>query len=168
MTLDIMGVWVLEMNLRPAIEIAAKAESLDPNLVNAIVIVESSCDPSAIRYEQFYRYLFFPRECADKNGISFDTEVACQKMSWGLMQVMGAVAREYGFQGMFPDLCKVGIGLSYGCKLIHRLSEKYYQEEEVVSAYNAGCVVRTTGGMFTNQLYVDKVYRALRAFRALK
>ncbi|HEY6442754.1 MAG TPA: hypothetical protein VIY66_05375, partial [Candidatus Acidoferrales bacterium] len=44
------------------------------------------------------------------------TEEIARSISWGLMQVMGQVAREHGFTGKFLSaLCNPSLGLDIGC-----------------------------------------------------
>ena len=76
----------------------------DSDLVKAIITQESGWNAFAIRYEQTYQYLFNPDEFAKKNKVTLSTEINTQKMSWGLGQIMGAVARELGFEGSMPLL----------------------------------------------------------------
>jgi soluble lytic murein transglycosylase-like protein len=91
----------------------AAAQSLDPALVCAICEQESDWDPWAIRYEEsfFYRYVQ-PDLTIGKISI---TEAHARAISWGLMQVMGQVARETGFASHLPALCEPGAGIYIGC-----------------------------------------------------
>ncbi len=60
-------------------------------------------------------------------------------MSWGLMQVMGAVAREYGFSGRFlSQLCDPAVGLEYGCRHLSILLKRHGTIRAALSAYNSG------------------------------
>jgi len=74
---------------------AAAAHALDPALVCAVVEQESAWNPWAIRYEPGFlaRYVA-PIFTAGKISA---TEAYARSFSWGLMQVMGQVAREHGF-----------------------------------------------------------------------
>jgi hypothetical protein len=74
---------------------AAAAHSLDPALVCAVVEQESAWNPFAIRYEPG----FLARYVAPlfTTGKISATEAYARSFSWGLMQVMGQVAREHGF-----------------------------------------------------------------------
>ncbi len=74
---------------------AATAHSLDPALVCAVVEQESAWNPWAIRYEPGFlaRYVA-PLFTAGKISA---TEAYARSFSWGLMQIMGQVAREHGF-----------------------------------------------------------------------
>src|SRR5258708_5450060 len=78
---------------------AAATQSLDPALVCAVVEQESAWNPWAIRYEP----LFFAKYVASlytNNKVSA-SEAYARGFSWGLMQVMGQVARETGFDALF-------------------------------------------------------------------
>ena len=73
----------------------ASAHGLDPALVCAVVEQESAWDADAIRYEPAFRARYVaPLELPP-------TEEIARSISWGLMQVMGQVAREHGFQRPF-------------------------------------------------------------------
>lgn len=44
------------------------------------------------------------------------TEEIARSTSWGLMQVMGQVAREHGFEGEFLcEICSPSVGIQIGC-----------------------------------------------------
>ena len=98
---------------------AAVAQSLDPALVCAVVEQESSWNPWAMRYEA----LFFAKYVASlytNNKISA-SEAYARGFSWGLMQVMGQVARETGFDALFLSaLCDPEQGLALGCKVLRK------------------------------------------------
>lgn len=126
----------------------AGAYELPPALVCAIVEQESAWNPYAMRYEPGYRWLWPSPEALDApRGVSKETEIAQQRISWGLMQVMGAVAREHGCRSPYLSiLCaEPRLGLEYGCRLLARLIGRYGRLDlgPAVSAYNAG---RPTGG----------------------
>src|SRR5207244_13546354 len=78
---------------------AAAAQSLDPALVCAVVEQESGWNPWAMRYEP----AFFSKYVAPlyTNNKIAATEAYSRGFSWGLMQVMGQVARETGFDALF-------------------------------------------------------------------
>ena len=98
---------------------AAGAHSLDPALVCAVVEQESAWNPWAIRYEP----LFFAKYVASlytNNKVSA-SEAYARGFSWGLMQVMGQVARETGFDALFLSaLCDPEQGLAVGCKVLRK------------------------------------------------
>ena len=92
---------------------AAAKHSLDPALVCAVVEQESAWDAHAIRYEPAFRTRYVA-----PLGLPPTEEVA-RSISWGLMQVMGQVAREHGFSGKFLSaLCEPAAGLDIGCAVL--------------------------------------------------
>jgi soluble lytic murein transglycosylase-like protein len=89
---------------------AAAQQALDPALVCAIVEQESAWDPHAIRYEPAFRQRYVA-----PLGLPPTEEVA-RSISWGLMQVMGQVARERNFTAKsLAELCDPATGLAIGC-----------------------------------------------------
>lgn len=143
-------------------------EKCDPLLVQALITIESAGNPWAARFEPSYGYLSFPREHAEKLGLSYDTEVCHQQTSWGLMQIMGGVARELGYKYMLTQLCDPSVGLYWACKKLRTLEIQYGGDEpRMVAAYNAGSVRKTVGGLMVNQRYVDKVFSVLRELRQI-
>jgi len=95
----------------------AAAHALEPALVCAVIEQESAWDTWAIRYEPGFlsRYVA-PLYTAGKLSA---TEAYTRAMSWGLMQVMGQVAREHGFSGTsLAELCDPRVGVEYGCRIL--------------------------------------------------
>lgn len=150
---------------------AAESFRLDINLIKAICAVESSWIPNATRFEKDWKYFNNPRSYAEKLDITYAEEVKNQATSFGLMQVMGGVARDEGFTDDLNMLKHPDIGIFYGCKKLQHLFQTKMcnnEEEKVVAAYNAGSPRMTEGGLYENQQYVDKVYAVLRDLRKLK
>jgi len=88
----------------------AVQHSLTPSLVCAVVEQESGWNPYAMRYEPAFRTRYVAPLRLPV------TEETARSISWGLMQVMGQVARENGFTGKFlPALCEPVTGLHTGC-----------------------------------------------------
>jgi soluble lytic murein transglycosylase-like protein len=87
--------------------------ALDPALVCAVVEQESAWDTYAIRYEPAFRSRYVA-----PLGLPPSEEIS-RSISWGLMQVMGQVAREHGFSGKFlATLCEPATGLDIGCTVL--------------------------------------------------
>ena len=149
---------------------AAETFRLDANLLRALMAIESSGGECyKPRLEPSYNYLYHPDIYCDKLGITRATEDCLQRMSWGPLQIMGAVAREMGFESDIPMLTHPDIAIFYASKYLRYLSDRCDDEEHLIAAYNGGLgVSKTVGGMWRNQTYVDKVYRELRRLRALK
>jgi soluble lytic murein transglycosylase-like protein len=98
---------------------AAAAQKLDAPLVCAVIEQESSWNPWAMRYEPaFFAKYVAPLYTSNKISAS---EAYARGFSWGLLQVMGQVAREMGFDAPFLSaLCDPGHGLAVGCKLLRK------------------------------------------------
>lgn len=170
------------MQYRNEIHAAADHFGLPFWLVAAIVRVESGGNPWAWNPEPPYRYLWdvrlgrpfraltaaeiqserppadFPALAGDR-----DQEWWAQAASWGLMQVMGAVARERGYRGPYlTALLDPETALHYGCAHLASLRDRHHARYDwpgVIAAYNAGSP-RLAGGRYVNQGYVDKVFQA--------
>lgn len=138
---------------------------LDVNLVNSIIHIESGGNTFKCRFEPTWKYLTNVSAHAAKLSISQPTEQNQQSTSWGLMQVMGGVARELGFESDIPMLTMPDIGVFYGCKKLRQLFDRYGNEEDVIAAYNAGSAMKTSGGLYFNEKYVDAVSTILRVYR---
>src|SRR6266699_7244427 len=96
---------------------AAEAHALWPDLVCAIVEQESAWNPWALRYEPAFYEKYTAPQIA-RGAIADVTESRARAFSWGLMQVMGQVAREYGFAGAsLASLCDPAVGLEIGCRV---------------------------------------------------
>jgi soluble lytic murein transglycosylase-like protein len=126
---------------------AAAAQALDPALVCAVVEQESAWNPWAMRYEP----AFFTKYVASlytNNKVSA-SEAYARGFSWGLMQVMGQVARESGFDALFLSaLCDPEQGLAVGCKLLRK-------KFDVVGADTTRALLAWNGG--ANALYPVQV-----------
>lgn len=106
----------------------SKKTGLSPQLIAAVIQVESGGEVHACRYEQ----QFFNRYIADKGPkklagywppstkVSDDTERIYRSMSLGLMQVMGQKVREYGYQGDYlaSFLSNPALSIEYGCMIL--------------------------------------------------
>lgn len=139
------------------IEEASKQFGLDPKIVQAVVITESDGDMWSYRLEPSYAYLVNPRDWAAKNSVSLDSEIALQKTSIGLMQPMGGVCREWGFQDKLSEIFQPRLSLYYGCRHLLSKAQKYGTDPATMyAAYNAGSIIKTLGGMFINQRNVDR------------
>lgn len=147
--------------------------SFDEDFLTAIVLVESNGDINAMRYEPGYPYLYNsytssplrfggtqpPANFRGPGYISKETELIGQRTSWGPMQVMGAVAREYGFKKFFPELCSIGLGMDIGCKHLYNLRNRFrlktHELEALATAFN-------TGSPKVNHPYWEKVQNEIR------
>src|ERR1700736_884344 len=117
---------------------AAAAHSLDPALVGAVVEQESAWNPWAMRYEPaFFAKYVAPLYTNNKVGA---TEAYSRGISWGLMQVMGQVAREKGVSSLYLSaLCDPANGLSIGCRVLReKLAAASGDAAKALLAWNGG------------------------------
>lgn len=155
---------------RTEIDAAAAHVALDPDLVDAMVLVESSGHTDAFRHEPDYyaRYLapiissdphyqgLSPRRCGS---------------SYGLMQVMYPTAVDLGYRGMPEGLFVPAIGLDYGCRYLAGLlrwaggDDHGPQRWKAVAAYNTG---KGHWASPAGQAYIQKVQGALARVVATK
>jgi soluble lytic murein transglycosylase-like protein len=136
----------------------AEAHQLDTALVCAICEQESAWNPWAIRYEPaFYLHYVAPQLAA---GQISSTEAQARAFSWGLMQVMGQVAREHSFgaapnpQSSLPpqmhspsgtvgaplaQLCDPACGLEIGCTVFAaKLAAAHGDAARALQLWNGG------------------------------
>lgn len=170
------------MTINEQIEQAALAVQLDPALVSALVSVESAGNQWAWNPEPQYRYLWDVKRNAPFRALSQseiaskvppadfptlagdrDQEFWAQQASWGLMQIMGAVAREIGFRGDYlTQLCQPEANLLIGCKKLSQLLVwANGNVTQALAAWNGGKGGNTIEP-FRNQAYADKVTKELR------
>jgi hypothetical protein len=150
-----------------------ECSGIDENLILSIIEQESGGIYRRTRFEAGsvqLKYLFHARDYASVLGITEQTEAVAQCHSYGLMQMMGYVARETGFDGYFSELSESpDLQLKYAGKKLKLLFHRYSDEMDVISAWNLGSAIRTTGGLYLNEkAYVDPVADHLRDLRALK
>lgn len=144
------------MIYRAQITSAAQKHRIDPALVYAVCRQESGMDQHAFRYEPAYRWLVSPNMVKPMT-CSVESEIMLQKTSIGIMQVMGAVFREYGFTGwlsaLFGDMNRQ---LDYGCLHLAKKISRYGLPAGI-AAYNSGSPRELSNEKFVNQHYVDNV-----------
>ncbi len=133
---DIVDIKIIELARR-----IAAAHGIEPALVCAVIEQESAWNPWAVRYEPGFlsRYVA-PLYTAGKFSA---TEAYTRSMSWGLMQVMGQVARESGFkQASLAELCDPATGIEFGCRVLAaRLARSKGDASKALLAWNGGgCV----------------------------
>jgi soluble lytic murein transglycosylase-like protein len=123
---------------------AAEAHQLDAALVCAICEQESAWNTWAIRYEPvFYSHYIVPQLSA---GQISATEAQARAFSWGLMQVMGQVAREHNFGAGSPQnitslsrLCDPACGLEIGCTVFAtKLAAAHGDATRALQLWNGG------------------------------
>jgi len=134
---------------------AAERHGLPIAAVKAICRKESSLGQHLYRYEPHYKWLV-------TDGVDMTpTERAGQMASWGVMQIMGATARERGYVGrdFIPFVQDHTVGLEYGCRHLAYLWHRYKHWPAAIAAYNAGSPRQNGDGTYENQGYVNDVLR---------
>lgn len=140
------------LQLQGAARKAAQAHKLDPALVCAVCHHESgNWKPFAFRFEQgFYdRYI--------KDMKLSPSEKLARATSFGLMQVMGQVAREFGFSGDYlTELTDPLVGLEYGCRKLRQCVDRANGDvRQALLLYNGGA----------NPKYPDLVLQHIEKYR---
>jgi soluble lytic murein transglycosylase-like protein len=113
---------------------AADDHEIDPDLLEAVVIAESSGQTDAFRFEPgFYRrYLEGKPEYAKANPRRVSS-------SYGLCQVMYTTAQQYGFQDLPEVLFQPAVGLQFGGLHLKRLlAWSKGDVRKALAAYNGG------------------------------
>jgi soluble lytic murein transglycosylase-like protein len=133
--------------------VSAERHGLQPALVCAVIEQESSWNCYAMRFEPAFQMRYV------RPLTLSPTEETARSISWGLMQVMGQVAREQGFEGLsLAALCEPAIGLEVGCAV---LSGKLTAGGEDISK---GLLLWNGGG---DPLYGRKVLAKLNSYEYL-
>lgn len=156
---------------------AARRQKLDPKLVAAVMLVESGGNRWAWNPEPRYRWLWNVRTKAPFRALTNaeveassvpldfpalagdrDQEWQGQRASWGLMQVMGAVARELGFAGSYlTELTDPFVNLTYGCMHLAKMLEwAGGNYERALAAWNGG-KMGNVSPPYRNAVYAAKV-----------
>lgn len=135
---------------------------VDWRIIAAIVTVESSWRPDVCRFEPHFLYMKNVMEMAKAHGQTSATEQALQRMSFGLMQIMGGTARSLGFTGNLTTLFDPITNIEWGVRYFTTLKARYAQIDDQVAAYNAGSAKRDAlTSLHVNADYVTKVFHAL-------
>lgn len=131
------------------IQAKAKTWNVPPDLVKAVITVESNWNPKAEGDVWRDNWAFF------KTPHSF-----------GLMQIQLATAKEIaGLDKQLTKelLLKPKINISIGTQYLAKQKKRFGTWEKAVAAYNAGSP-RYKRGRFINQGYVDKVNEAYKGY----
>src|ERR1700733_13115927 len=103
---------------------------LQPSLVAAVCEQESDWEPGAVRFEPaFLRHYIAPLALPPLEGLD-------RAASWGLMQIMGQVAREFGFDGNLNTLRTPELGVLYGCRKLQKCFDVHRDNDTSLLAYN--------------------------------
>ncbi len=158
---------------------SAREHNLDARLVGSLVQIESGGNQWAWNPEPRYRYfwnvqtgapfrsvneveILAETPPADFRGLAGDRDQEwwAQQASWGLMQVMGAVARELGCKAPYlTSLCDPALNLHWGCvKLRKELTWAGGVVERALASYNGGHVGNIVAP-YRNAAYAAKVMK---------
>lgn len=146
---------------RKEIEFAAKAHGIDPDLLEAVVLTESSGRADAFRFEPGYydRYL--------KNNPAYAGKIPRRvSSSYGLTQVMYPTALQHGLNPHYePEMLFLPqINLDMGAKILDSLLKRFNRHvEKALQAYNGG--IGNVGSPAT-RIYSEKVLLNLVKVRA--
>lgn len=137
---------------------AARKHGLDPKVVQAVCMVESSGRTSAYRYEPTFwnKYLQHNPQWQNANPYRVSS-------SYGLMQCLFVVATEMGYAGPPEQLFVPEIGLEWGCRKLESLLKwSGGNLDQALAAYNGG--KKGNGAPpYRNAFYVEKVRKAMAA-----
>jgi soluble lytic murein transglycosylase-like protein len=109
---------------------------LDPVLVCAVCEQESDWNTWAVRFEPAFEARYIKPAIPEKPT----TLEMTKAMSFGLMQIMGETAIEFGFTGRFlSELCDPEVGAEYGCRKLRRCLDLHAADLNVgLETYNGG------------------------------
>lgn len=157
----------MKSELIDIIKTCAVDQGVPPLVMAAIVMQESAGNQYALRFEPAWKLYQSPEVFAKKLGQSLDTEKSAQAHSYGLCQIMGAVAREHAFDGYWGQLYDADLNMTIGCLHFKKFLKRHGGNEvDAISCYNAGSVRRGPDGKYSNQAYVDSVLKHKDALRS--
>lgn len=120
--------------------------NISADIIKSIIVKESGMKVFAGRYEKgFYKKLLEGKTLEELKGhipktITRETEYILRATSFGLMQIMGQVAREKGFAcESLIELCKPELNIFYGCRHFkYLLDMKHGDIEKALLNWNGG------------------------------
>ena len=146
----------------------ASRSSIDYRIILAIIAQESNFNPWTTRYEPSWNYIYEDvHNIVHLLGITLSTEIQCQKMSWGLGQIMGSTARSLGMVDHLTKLVDPSINILYIYKTLQGFNPHDTKTTpELFSCYNGGlgALLKVKDGKFPNQTYVDSAMEHYKSF----
>lgn len=118
------------------IKVASETYKIDPDLIRAIISVESGWNPKAYR-----------------------AEPQIKDASYGLMQVLHGTGKTVSNNPSLTtaQLYQPTVNILIGTKYLKQLSDRYnYYLDDVIAGYNAGSAIKKLG-FYINQGYITKV-----------
>lgn len=144
----------------------AISQGLEPEVLQAIISVESGWDPWALRFEPLAgKYVTKAPYYAKTNIITVETESMMQKCSFGLCQMMGFNFRLLGYTGPLTKTLEPEFNLRCMALFFKKNCDKYNKFEDKIVSYNSGSPRKWADGRYQNQDYLDKFmsfYRPLK------
>lgn len=147
---------------REAFATALRAYPVPPELLMALVIQESGCDPLARRHEPRFQAAYVtgnPRWDAAR-ALGWTDEALAT--SWGLTQILGATAWSLGWH--YPPDAEGGVtepaaNLRLGAKYLRMQLKRYGNVYEALLAYNGGhgAVLAYRSGQCYNCDYAERI-----------
>jgi hypothetical protein len=143
----------------PQVARVSESSSLDPLIVAAVILRESNANPWVTRFEigYYHRYVdnrplkfYVPKE------ITETTEGIERATSWGLMQIMGGTARQYGYKKLLTQLLDPAENIDLGCLILANALRSTGSYIEALLRYNGG----------GNLKYADEVIQLSKGTRA--
>lgn len=126
----------------------AKQQALNDALVCAVIDHESGWNTWLNRYEPIFENSYGKAvtiaaqtflKSKPAFTVTLSTEIKNRCMSWGLMQLMGETAREYGYLEPMAKLCDPETGITWGCKkLAACLKRTNGDRYKALGEYNGG------------------------------
>lgn len=131
--------------------------------IRAIITQESAWDKNAMRYEAGFKYILDAPKFAKINRITAETEVQCQKFSWGLGQLMGGLLREMGHTRPLCEVLDPNLNIQFIAQRIQYLKKCSKVEDDIFAMYNGGLgAIKKVHNRYRNQVYVDSVKQHLQ------
>lgn len=131
--------------IRAAIRAASRKYDVSPKLIAAVITQESSGNKWALRYENGFYLRYIARKQRHelighipKTLPTIDTEMRLRAFSFGLMQIMGQVAREHEFvEDDLTRLLLIDTNIDVGTRfLAHCLKTRSRDVSKALIRYN--------------------------------
>ncbi len=132
---------------RAAIGAAATRNGVRETLLAAISVQEvRNSDPLATRYEAGFQSKYVTGQPIEAKARASGWSSRDLATSWGLMQVMGAVAWEYGFRKQAAQLSSASLSFEYGARHLSNFITRYFKDPKTKSQAEWLALVAYNGG----------------------
>lgn len=155
----------MEIPFNEIISKTAQSYDLNSNWLKAIIRQESNFNPYALRLEPTFSYYCTPELFAKKLGVTLQTEICTQKMSWGLGQLMGSLIRELGMDDSMGKAFLPETNILLIAKNLVKIQKSCSTIDDIFAVYNGGLgALKKVNGKYINQSYIDSVKKHLQFF----